>query len=313
MTHHPGLICATHLHFLRCWGDRDLRNGRIPLCRIIMTDCEQPLTSQPPVFLLGISGPSSAGKTTLAHLLSRIFAPHVQNILHGDDFCKEISLLPTYNGYPDADGPGGVNCEEMIEVLRHVRANGGKLSKDFSSWQAEVFPDQKEKAFRIFGWCRRISWRRWETRFPSSSRVLLLLHTRSSSWKDFCCIIDAMCGPCSTVDCFWDWIIRKRNVDDCRHLITRLKPKPRRASSGKQKITSRRWCGAITWNSMRISSKTEMSKGALIEKDVQNSKHCDARWNEHGSRVMSTLGGRCCDRHPERHISNQARVSFVNS
>ena len=114
-----------------------------------MTDCKQPLTSQPPVFLLGISGPSSAGKTTLAYLLSGIFAPHVQNILHGDDFCKDISLLPTYNGYPDADGPGGVNFEKMIEVLRYAKVNGGKLPENCSSWQADVFHDQKGKALRM--------------------------------------------------------------------------------------------------------------------------------------------------------------------
>lgn len=114
-----------------------------------MTDCKQPLTSQPPVLLLGISGPSSAGKTTLAYLLSAIFAPHVQNILHGDDFCKDISLLSTYNGYPDADGPDGVKFEKMIEVLRYVKTNEGKLPNNFSSWQADVFHDQKGKALRM--------------------------------------------------------------------------------------------------------------------------------------------------------------------
>lgn len=117
-----------------------------------MTDSkqQQPSTSQPPVFLLGISGPSSSGKTTLAHLLSEIFTPHVQSILHGDDFCKDISLLPiTHNGYPDADGPDGVDFEKMAETLEYARANGGKLPNDFSSWQADVFRDQKGKALRM--------------------------------------------------------------------------------------------------------------------------------------------------------------------
>jgi nicotinamide/nicotinate riboside kinase len=115
----------------------------------IMTDWKQPSTGQPRVFLLGISGPSSAGKTTLAHLLSSVFAPHVQNILHGDDFCKDISLLPTYNGYPDADGPGGVDFEKITATLSYARTNVGELPENFSSWQADVFHDQKGKALRI--------------------------------------------------------------------------------------------------------------------------------------------------------------------
>ena len=114
-----------------------------------MTISTEPSTDQPPVFFLGVSGPSSAGKTTLAHLLSSIFAPHVQNILHGDDFCKDISLLPTYHGYPDADGPGGVDFEKMVETLGYVKAHGGKLPEKFTSWQADVFHDQEGKALRM--------------------------------------------------------------------------------------------------------------------------------------------------------------------
>lgn len=93
----------------------------------------EPLTGQllasdkPPVFLLGISGPSFAGKTTLACLLSSVFTSHVQLILHGDDFCKDISLIPTKNGYIDADGPRGVDFEKLIETLNYVKASGGTL------------------------------------------------------------------------------------------------------------------------------------------------------------------------------------------
>lgn len=72
-----------------------------------------------------------------------IFAPNVQTILHGDDFYKEIGLLPIYHGYPDADGPDSVDFEKMIETLSYVRANGGKLPNNFSSWQAEDFDDHE--------------------------------------------------------------------------------------------------------------------------------------------------------------------------
>ena len=114
-----------------------------------------PITSQstisnnPPVFLLGISGPSSAGKTTLAHLLSHVFTPHVQLILHGDDFCKETDLIPLRNGYIDADGPSGVDFESMVETLDHVKANGGQPPETFKSWQSDVFPDQAARALQI--------------------------------------------------------------------------------------------------------------------------------------------------------------------
>ncbi len=106
----------------------------------------QPMASnQPVVFLLGISGPSSAGKTTLAHLLTSVFTPHVQLLLHGDDFCKDISLVPTRNGYIDADGPSGVDFKNLVETLDYVKANGGKPPEK----QSNVFPDQEATALRM--------------------------------------------------------------------------------------------------------------------------------------------------------------------
>ena len=114
------------------------------------TTCATKSTLQPSakVVLLGLSGPSSAGKTAFAHLLSHVF-PSITLILHGDDFCREIEDLPVVDGVPDADGPDGVDFIRMAHVLDYVKANVGKTPPDFKSWQADVFPGQKEIALRL--------------------------------------------------------------------------------------------------------------------------------------------------------------------
>ena len=105
--------------------------------------------SQPPVLLLGISGPASAGKTTLAHLLYTIFSPHVTNIVHGDDFCKDLKSIPVRSGCIDADGPDGVDFEGMIETLDYIKANGGRVPEKHKSWQYDVYPDLEARALRM--------------------------------------------------------------------------------------------------------------------------------------------------------------------
>ena len=99
-------------------------------------------------FLIGVSGPSSAGKSTLAYLLSSVFGPYFQHVLHGDDFCRDISVLPTFNDYPDADGPDGIDSEKMIKTLDYLKVSEGKLPDEFESWQADVYPDEQLKALQ---------------------------------------------------------------------------------------------------------------------------------------------------------------------
>jgi nicotinamide/nicotinate riboside kinase len=97
------------------------------------------------VIFIGLSGPSSSGKTTLAYLLKHIF-PNVAYILHADDFCKEFDEIPTVNGYLDCGGPDAIDYIRMTSVLDHMRSHGGLPPEDFKSWQDEVFPGQEEKA-----------------------------------------------------------------------------------------------------------------------------------------------------------------------
>ena len=97
------------------------------------------------VTIVGLSGPSSCGKTTLAHLLQHIL-PNVVYILHADDFCKEFDQIPTVDGYLDCDGPGAVDFVRMAQVLDHMKGCNGLPPADFKSWQDDVFPGQREKA-----------------------------------------------------------------------------------------------------------------------------------------------------------------------
>lgn len=95
-----------------------------------------------PVLLIGLSDPASAGKTTLAHLLSNVFSPRIVRILHGDDFCKEFNQIPIVNGYLGADGPHGVDFKKMGSILDPVTANHGWTPIGFKSCQADVFLDR---------------------------------------------------------------------------------------------------------------------------------------------------------------------------
>ncbi|ESA43675.1 hypothetical protein GE21DRAFT_3485 [Neurospora crassa] len=72
--------------------------------------------------VIGISGCSSSGKTTLARLLRDIF-PNTF-ILHEDDFYKPESEIPMKEGLTNWDCPEALSIPDMTAALEHIRATG---------------------------------------------------------------------------------------------------------------------------------------------------------------------------------------------
>ncbi|KAK0634697.1 P-loop containing nucleoside triphosphate hydrolase protein [Bombardia bombarda] len=72
--------------------------------------------------VVGISGCSSSGKTTLARLLRDIF-PNTF-ILHEDDFYKPEEELPIKDGLVDWDCAEAISIPDMQKALTHIRTTG---------------------------------------------------------------------------------------------------------------------------------------------------------------------------------------------
>ncbi|KAF3070980.1 Nicotinamide riboside kinase [Daldinia childiae] len=73
-------------------------------------------------FIVGISGASSSGKTTLARLLRDVF-PNTF-VLHEDDFYRPETELPFKEGLLDWDCAEAINIPDMKRALEHIRAHG---------------------------------------------------------------------------------------------------------------------------------------------------------------------------------------------
>lgn len=72
--------------------------------------------------VIGISGCSSSGKTTLARLLRDIF-PHTF-ILHEDDFYKPEDQIPMKDGLTDWDCEESLSISDMESALNHIHETG---------------------------------------------------------------------------------------------------------------------------------------------------------------------------------------------
>jgi nicotinamide/nicotinate riboside kinase len=77
-----------------------------------------------PVLLLGISGPSSSGKTTLSRLLRDIFPPSLLTILHLDDFYLTDTSIPVKDGIQDWDCVESLDLPELKSALEYIKEHG---------------------------------------------------------------------------------------------------------------------------------------------------------------------------------------------
>jgi len=79
------------------------------------------MTTAPKILLIGISGPSSSGKTTLSRLLRDIFPSTI--ILHEDDFYKSDNDIPTNsrNGLADWDCIESINLPALEKALAYIK------------------------------------------------------------------------------------------------------------------------------------------------------------------------------------------------
>ncbi|KAK3111094.1 ribosylnicotinamide kinase [Teratosphaeriaceae sp. CCFEE 6253] len=81
--------------------------------------------------LVGISGPSSSGKTTLARLLRDIYSNVF--ILHEDDFYKtDKDISVNSDGITDWDCLEAINLPALQQALEHIRKHGTS-PRDFVS------------------------------------------------------------------------------------------------------------------------------------------------------------------------------------
>ena len=76
----------------------------------------------PTATILGLSGCSSSGKTTLARLLRSLF-PHTL-ILHQDDFYLPEVHLPFRAGLRDWDCAASLDIGGLVDALKYVKAQG---------------------------------------------------------------------------------------------------------------------------------------------------------------------------------------------
>jgi len=85
------------------------------------------------VVTVGISGPSSSGKSTLARVLRNILPNSF--ILHQDDFYKPEEDIPIDDetGYTNWDCAESLDMSAFVDAIRYIRGNEGKFPPTLDS------------------------------------------------------------------------------------------------------------------------------------------------------------------------------------
>ena len=77
------------------------------------------------VLLIGLSGPTSSGKTTIASALATVLPSTNVILLHADDFYKPDSAIPTHpSGVADWDCADSLDLPRFRQTLIDLRAGG---------------------------------------------------------------------------------------------------------------------------------------------------------------------------------------------
>ncbi|ODV92259.1 hypothetical protein CANCADRAFT_15924, partial [Tortispora caseinolytica NRRL Y-17796] len=88
----------------------------------------------PEIMLLGISGATSCGKSTVVKILSRLLDNVA--VIHQDDFYKADDEIPVRDGVADWDCKEAIKVDELYDVLAEARATGNV--KEHTSFEGKL-------------------------------------------------------------------------------------------------------------------------------------------------------------------------------
>ena len=115
-----------------------LERGESPLGTLHILQKPVPVVDSRPALLIGLSGVSSSGKTTISHLLRLILPPSSPIfILHQDDFfIPKHLLVPSSTGELDADCQDAIDFAALKRMLKYAKCEGS-LPPNFHTMQSE--------------------------------------------------------------------------------------------------------------------------------------------------------------------------------
>ncbi|GAM85237.1 hypothetical protein ANO11243_032410 [Dothideomycetidae sp. 11243] len=121
--------------------------------------------------LVGISGPSSSGKTTLSRHLRDIIPNSF--ILHEDDFYLPDASIPVHHGVADWDCLESLDLKALQDALSHIRAHGSPPPELVSKEDQNSVGDSKVDAEVVAGLKRKAQSQAWDVRVAIVDGFLL--------------------------------------------------------------------------------------------------------------------------------------------